>query len=357
MKSDMHLRALYLQNFRVYEEALFEFSPQINVIRGPNARGKTSLLEAIYLLITGRSFRTTQASDLIRHGAYSFFLDASFIKHGIEQKLRIQYDGKERKVFYNSTLCPSSSLLGLLQGALIHPDDAAIIKGPPAVRRHLLDLQLGQIDPLYVHYLTRYERAMRQRNHLLRAKSQVGIESWEQEMSNAASYIIPQRAKTVNRLQETGKKLYSHLCNTEELGLLYKPCGAAGQEITAENNPLRSLFCDQYRRHRPREMELGLTLTGPHKDDISLILNNKEVRAFASEGQQRSCVAALRLAEWESLKTQSLEQPLMLVDDLGISLDASRRKQMLSHFSTLSQVFLTTTEEQKLINGEHTIAV
>lgn len=354
----MYLKALYLHNFRLYEDALFEFSPKINVIRGPNARGKTSLLEAVYFLMTGRSFRTAQTSELIRHGTAFFQLEACFVKHGIEQKLRVSYNGKERKVTYNSTPCASSlNLLGLLQGVVIHPDDAAVVKGAPAIRRHLLDLQLGQVDPLYVHHLTRYEKAMRQRNHLLRAKSCVTIESWEYEMAHAAAYVVKQRAQLVKELEIQGERLYRHICGgREELNLLYKAHGT-GDDIPLEDGALRSVFRDQYHRHRSREMDLGATLTGPHKDDLIVALGGKDARGFASEGQQRSCVVALRLAEWERLKNMSHEMPLMLVDDLGISLDASRRAQLLEHLSGLDQVFLTTTDDGQLMPAEHMISM
>lgn len=352
----MHLRALHLKNFRLYEDALFEFSPTLNIIRGPNARGKTSLLEAIYFLMTGNSFRTSQINDLIRQGASFFFLDAIFVKNGIEQKISFHYNGKVRKVTHNSTSYSSSiGLLGLLQGAIVHPDDATIVKGGPGGRRHLLNLQLAQVDPLYVHHLTRYERAMRQRNQLLRTKSTAAIESWEYEMANAASYVIQQRAKAVLELQNEVRAIYSCICGgTEELKLNYKAHGT-GDRLPLNAEALRDLFTDQYKRHRQREMDMGATLTGPHRDDVVISLNNQEARAFASEGQQRSCVVALRLAEWQRLKTHADEMPLMLVDDLGMSLDASRRTQLVNHFKSLEQVFITTTENSPLAENEHVI--
>lgn len=354
----MHLKALYLHQFRLYEEALFEFSPKINVIRGPNARGKTSLIEAIYFLATGRSFRTSQTSDLIRHGADRFYLDACFVKHGIEQKLRVYYSANERRVIYNTTPSPFlNRLLGLLQGVVIHPDDAIVVKGGPAGRRHLLDLQLAQRDPLYVHHLTRYDRAMRQRNHLLRAKSAAAIDSWEHEMANSAAYVVQQRALATEDLRMQGQEHYHKICGGgERLGLAYKPYGA-GNAPLSDLASLRTLYRDHYQRHRKREMEIGSTLTGPHKDDLTIILGEKEARTFASEGQQRSCIVALRLAEWEKLQSIAQETPMMLVDDLGMSLDASRRRHLLVHLSSLDQVFITTTEENSLLSNEHSIVV
>lgn len=352
----MHLRALHLHDFRLYQHATFEFSPAMNIVRGPNAKGKTSLLEAIYFLMTGRSFRTSQASDLIRHGAPFFHIEAIFNKHGIEQRLRVLYNGKERKVTYNGNPCPSSlNLLGLLQGTVIHPDDAAIVKGAPTARRHLLDLQLAQADPLYVHHLTRFAKAMRQRNYLLRARNNISIETWEYEMAHSASYIIHQRASVVKDLERHGQELYRLICGgKEELSLAYKAHGT-GNQIPDNAAALTHLFRDQYQRHRPREMDLGATMTGPHKDDLIIALAKQDARGFASEGQQRSCVVALRLAEWERLKNLSSEIPLMLVDDLGVSLDAGRRLQLSEHLSGLGQVFLTTTEEMKALPGAHII--
>lgn len=340
----MHLSALHLRNFRLYADAFFEFSPKVNVIQGKNARGKTTILEAVYFLMTGRSFRTSQPSDLIRHGETSFSLDALFIKHGIEQRLRVHYDGKDRKVIYNSTPCSSSlSLLGLLQGSVIHPDDAAVVKGAPAVRRHLFDLQLAQSDPLYVHHITRYSKAMRQRNFLLKAKSVAAIDSWEHEMAHSASYLVLQRHKLVQDLQKYGGPLYSSIGgDCEDFCLKYKAHGTGGS--IGDSQALRDLFSGQYQRHRQREMDLGSTLTGPHKDDLSVLLNGKEARLFASEGQQRSAVIALRLAGWECLRERCTEVPMILVDDLSMSLDTSRRTLLLERLGHMQQVFLTTTE-------------
>jgi DNA replication and repair protein RecF len=354
----LYLKALYLHNFRLYEDAHFSFSPKVNVVRGPNARGKTSLLEAIYFLMTGRSFRTSQAKDMVRHGTNHFFLEASFVKHSVEQRLRIYYSANEKRVTYNSTTSPSlGSLLGILQGVVIHPDDTDIVKGAPMARRQLLDIQLAQTDPLYIHHLTRYDRAMRQRNLLLRAKTPHTIDSWEYQMSNSAAYLVQQRAKAVDRLRLQGSDHYSKICGgIETLNLSYKAHGT-GSHALNDVEALKGLFRDQLRRHRPREMELGATLTGPHKDDILISLGANEARAFASEGQQRSCVVALRLAEWSRLKETAHELPLMLIDDLGMSLDSGRRRHLLSHFGHLEQVFVSTTEESRLVDEEHSILI
>jgi DNA replication and repair protein RecF len=342
----MHLRTIYLHNFRLYNEAVFDFCPGINTICGENAQGKTSLLEAIYFLITGRSFRTTHLSDLIRIGESFYYIEATFLKHGIEQRLRVSYDGKERKVIFNNTLYhATSSLLGLLQGVLVTPDDLSLIKGGPQVRRHFLDLQIAQVDPLYVHHLTRYNRAMRQRNCLLRAKDHVTLDSWEHEMANAAAYLIQQRFLTISDLQYSSRGFHKTFsAEKEDLCLTHKTTAPEEEELAL----LRNYYLVQFLKMRRREMELGCTLTGPHKDDFTIAIGEKETRYFASEGQQRSCVAALRFAEWERLKRLGSALPLMLIDDVGVSLDSSRREKLLGQLEHLGQVFLTATEEQPL---------
>ena len=246
------------------------------------------------------------------------------------------------QIIFNSTTLPSSAcLLGILRGVVLSPDDAGLIKGAPTIRRHYLDMQIAQGDPLYVHYLTRFNRAMRQRNCLLRAKNAATIESWEHEMASSAAYITQQRASATHILNEHSHKLHSVLAgDTTHLSLSYK----SSQSLLEDTEKLKQRYLEQWNKHRRREMELGCTLSGPHKDDLSIAIDAKEARLFASEGQQRTSAAALRLAEWERLQGLGDERPLMLIDDMGISLDETRRMRLLQHTQGLGQVFLTSTE-------------
>ena len=143
----MTIKQLYLRDFRNYQEANITFSPQINLIWGDNAQGKTNLLEALYLFVTGRSFRTPHLAELIRFGAQAFYLEILFEKNGIEQILKFSYDGTERKITHNATALSSlSTLIGILHGVVLSPEDRALIKGGPAIRRHFLDLLLSQAE-------------------------------------------------------------------------------------------------------------------------------------------------------------------------------------------------------------------
>ncbi|WP_068468423.1 DNA replication/repair protein RecF [Candidatus Protochlamydia phocaeensis] len=339
----MYLRTLYLHHFRNYEEASFEFSPSLNFICGPNAVGKTSILEAIYYLMVGRSFRSHHYQDIVQAGHTSFYLEAAFIKHGIDQKLRIYFENGERKIIYNHTQLPNqSSLLGIIPGVVTTPDDVNLIKGSPLLRRQFLDIQLAQIDPLYVHHLTRYVRAMRHRNHLLKINQLVTIESWEQEMAQSAAYIVQQRLKAIEDLSRHAKQFYEALTGeTESLDLTYRAPEAPHRSLEES----KDYYIRQFHKNRQREIGMGHTLIGPHKDDLLIAISKRDARYYASEGQQRSCVTALHFAEWQRLKRIGEATPLLLIDDVGMSLDENRKTRLLKQIEGLGQVFLSTTDE------------
>jgi DNA replication and repair protein RecF len=339
----MLLHSLYLHHFRNHEDSYLRFGPHFNLLYGSNGQGKTSVLEAIHYLMMGRSFRTTQGGELIQHGATSFYIEAHFTKHHVEQRLRIAFAEKERKILYNSTsLTTLSSLLGIIQGVVMTPDDIQLIKGPPALRRQFLDMHIAQLDPLYVHHLTRYNRAMRQRNYLLKNKQLLTIESWEHEMSQSAAYITHQRAKTIQSVQADCQPIYALLTNgSEPFGIIYETNISNLSNLAHIQQEQKNLL----EKHRSRELMLGYTVTGPHKDDLTFTSGDKDIRHFASEGQQRTCVTTLRLAEWQHLNRMSEEPPLMMIDDVGMNLDSYRRDRLMDYLSRLNQVFLSSTQD------------
>lgn len=347
----MQLKSLYLHNFRLYTEAFFEFSPNLNMICGQNAAGKTSLIEAIHFLASGSSFRTHQVLNLIRAGASNFYLEAHFVKHGIEQSLKIFHSGKERKIFLNTTRCASaSSLVGLLLSVAFSPGDIELVKGPPQGRRQFLDAQLSQADPLYLYYTNRYSRAMRQRNCLLKGRNTHSIESWEHEMALSGAYILQKRLRLIDELQPLTSQLYQAIGKeVSPLSLEYRSASKPPEDPAA----LIQHYLELYEKNRTREMALAATLVGPHKDDLIISIGGQEARYFASEGQMRSCAAALRLAEWQRLYAITEEKPLMLLDDVATSLDHQRYLRLFEQFDPLGQIFLTATEEPPTGHNKH----
>jgi DNA replication and repair protein RecF len=327
----MSLKSLFLKDFRSYEEAYFEFSPGINYIHGPNAIGKTNLLEAIFLISTGKSFRTSVLKELIRSGATSFALAAQLEKQGVKQTLELRFDGTEKHLRIDATAYKSfSPLLGILPHVILTPEAVQFIQGSPLERRRFLDFHLAQSDPLYVHHYLRFAKAMKNRNELLRRNELTTIESWEEILTSSASYLILQRKKAI---EELAPKL-------KDIKLQYKP-SLSFQNL--EEIPKKIKY--RLEKLRPKELLLGYTLTGPHRDDLSLTIDGKEAREFASEGQKRICLANLRLAEWERLMERTGVSPLFSIDDFAVHLDSYRQSHLEERLKDLGQVFLTSPHQ------------
>ncbi len=340
----MRLLRLNVRHFRNFEEAHVEFSSGLNEIIGENAQGKTSLLEAIYMCLTGTSFRSLHLKELIKHGKSGFFIEAHFEKHGATHQVALTYDGQARKVFLNRALCPSATiLLGLMTGVASTPEDVDLIKGPPSVRRRFLDLQIAQVDPLYVHHLNRYAKALKQRNALLKNKQEATITCWEEELANSAAYIVLQRQKNIAFLSEKIPSFFAHFSTEKEplkkpFQLLYSSSARDQQDIDG----LKSYFIHEYARKRAQELLYGMTLVGPHRDDLHIVFDGRPFREFASEGQQHLGAISLKLAEWHFIKQQAGDLPLMILDDFATSLDTTRRMLLFEELQQLGQVFLSS---------------
>lgn len=348
----MLIEKLTVRSFRLFDEMLVDFKPGINVISGLNAVGKTTLLEGIYLLMAGRSFRTSQMSDLFQSGGNSFFVDARFEKSGVKQALKMSQSSSERGLFHNSTSLPSlGSLLGILQGVLHSPQDIDLVKGAPQVRRHFLDLQIAQVDPLYVHHLVRYSKGLKSRNVLLKSRKLAAIEGFEESMGISSSYILRQRKSLVQELEELLKGIYHEMSGKEEhLALHYRSSLGTAYEPGA--------IVEKFAAHRNRDMEMGYTMIGPHRDDLKIQIHEREVKAFASEGEMRTMAAALRLSEWHRMRRMLQEPPLLLIDDYGISLDPHRVLSMGKMLKNFGQVIITSASDRLLFGEEaHVLSI
>jgi DNA replication and repair protein RecF len=336
----MYLKRILLRNFRNYAQTQILFSPSINFIQGKNGQGKTNLLEAIYLISTGRSFRTHNLCDLIAFGQKFFYLEAEFEKSGVSQTISIYYDNNGRKVQHDgATYSTLHSLLGVIPSILLAPDDISLITGSPSERRRFLDLHIAQTDPSYLFHLGRYFKAMKQRNHLLRSPSLSTITAWEQMMAQSANEIILKRKQAIIDLSATLKKWVEILSEAlDEVQIHYHTSPAALIDETNIVDYLQKGF----EKMRPKEKEIGNTLIGPHRDDLSIQLSHKSAKSFSSEGQKRGCISALRFAQWEQMSSLLDHKPLLGIDDFGIQLDAGRQFQLKHYLSSFKQVFLTS---------------
>lgn len=329
------LKRLYLHQFRNYSQTEIVFSPTVNWIYGKNAQGKTNILEAIYLLSTGRSFRTHKLSQLIQTGMNFFYIEAEIEKDGVTQSLKISFDGETKKVQYNTTIYNYfTPLLGILPHVLYSPEDLALIAGTPSHRRKLLDMHLAQIDPLYIHHLARYHKAMRQRNELLKAKSEATIDAWEENMAWSGAYILSERLALINRIQEP-------------LFLKMKEISSGKDAVKIEyhntfNGHTKEHCLEHLKKNRKKEIHIGTTLYGPHRDDLIFSMEGFSARSHGSIGQQHCIAASLRLCLWQDLQNQTKELPLFSVDDFGAHLDATRQQKFHLEIGKLGQIFLTS---------------
>jgi len=333
----MQLKQLTLRNFRNYTNETVLFVPGINLIYGENGAGKTSLLEALYLLSTGRSFRTPYLKHLIRKGSSYFYVQAHFEKNGVDQALSMGFDGKNRKIRSNATpLDQLAHLIGMLTIVFYTSIDSQLVEGSPTQRRRFLNIQLAQSDPLYVHHLLRYHKAMKNRNALLKGKIERGMNSYEQIMARSATYLMHKRSHLLKVLTPIARQFIKTLSDTsEELDLFYAP-SIAMQYM--EN------IASIYSKQRKKELILGSTLLGPHRDDFLISYQYKEAKFYASEGQKRACVTALKMAERKQLS----EHALFGIDDFGAQIDEKRMEQIYRAMADVPQVFLVSSSRRSL---------
>ena len=344
----MCIKKLYLHHFRNYTQVEISFSPGVNWICGKNAQGKTNLLEAIYLLSTGRSFRTHLLNQLIQQGAGFFYIEAEIEKEGVSQNLKLSFDGETKKVEHNATTYSHfSPLLGLFPHVLYAPEDIAVIAGTPSSRRKFLDLHLSQIDPLYLHHLARYHKAMRQRNELLKIKSEETIEAWEMAMAQNADYLLEKRKDLIQELKKPLlEKMHNLSAGNDPLEIQYQ------STLSGKNS--EELF-QHWQKSRKKELHIGTTLYGPHRDDVYFSIKGLSTKSYASIGQQHSAAAALRLCLFEHLKEYTGDSPLFSVDDFGSHLDSTRQNRFQEELTNLGQIFLTSPNANPEIFPEKNI--
>jgi len=352
----VYIQRIYAKNFRNFDECCFEFSVDTHVIVGDNGVGKTSLLEALFLCITGISFRTQYVKELIRFQQKGFFVEVMFLKDDIPHTLSISYDGAKRRVSLNNAPCKSATeLFGVLAGVSITPDDIALVEGSPSIRRRFLDLALVQVDPLYVRHLRRYHQALKQRNALLKQKKPATLFCFSEELARSGAYLILERQKFLDYIRPKTKDFFNELLGCDAIGfeMVYESVGKTYDDHASLYEHLKN----ELKIKLEQEMHYGLTLVGPHRDDIELRLKKKDARAYASIGQKRILSHAMRLAEWHFLKERLEVEPLMIVDDFATSLDDAKTMRFASLLATLGQVFLSSTEVAHTKIGDKKLVV
>ena len=344
----MKLTELNLHHFRNYDEAQVEFSPQINVLIGENAQGKTNLLESIYVLAMTRSHRTNNDRELIEFGK-----DAAQIKGTVQRELgslKLELDiGKHGKKAKANHLEKArlSEYLGQLNVILFAPEDLALVKGAPTVRRRFIDMEFGQVSPKYLHDLTQYRDILKQRNRYLKqlqsheAQDQLYLEVLSEQLAAVGGAIISQRVKFLRELEGYAQELHQSITQGRE-NLTFEYSSAVKDASTLTEVELSEALMDLYRQNQSKEIFQGTTLYGPHRDDVRFLINHKNVQTYGSQGQQRTTALSVKLAEIDLMKNQTGEYPILLLDDVLSELDGARQTHLLKTIQDKVQTFLTT---------------
>jgi DNA replication and repair protein RecF len=339
----MRLNHLVVSGFRNIGMVRIEPGRHFNLLHGLNGQGKTNLLEAIYLLGNPRSFRNSRTPELIGHGRERAQLLGDVESGGTVSSIRLTLEPAGRRVEIDSKgVRRASELHGRLNAVVFSPDDTGMVKLGPEARRRYLDRAVYTGDIGYLHCWHDYHRILKQRNHLLKSADTTGLDVWTEKLAEAGAEVVERRQRYVALLETRLQQHYATISGaSEEAGIRYQPEGVQSTARSSIREELLQLFS----RHARSDERYGTTTAGPHRDDLALQLDGRPLKAFGSQGQQKSFVLALKMAEMDNLQALFGEAPLLLLDDMSSELDARRNGNLMEFLTTRDiQVFMTTTE-------------
>ena len=351
----MEIRRIALNGFRNYEFASAEFAPGINVISGENAQGKTNLLEAVYMLTGGRSFRTRFDRELIGFDFSAGEILADVYARGREQTVKIILKrGQRKQILQNGVKKTATELSGDFAAVLFCPDDLNIIRSGAAERRKLMDLAIAQLRPNYGALLSEYHRLHEQKTSILRDWREKPslldtLDDFSNQMSRVSAKIIRYRAAYARRLEAAAQPIHEDFAGGREtLSMEYKTVSTVTDPLASEREIYYEI-CEHQERHREAELESGQCLTGCHKDDLIIDLNGQSARAFASQGQTRTAALSLKLAERDIFSEEFGEPPVLMLDDVLSELDQRRQEFVLNRIGG-GQTLITCCETEQIVS-------
>lgn len=347
----MTVRSLTLEYFRNYTHLEAEFDPKLNVIRGENAQGKTNLLEALFYLSTARSHRARYDRELLQFGADQAVLKAELEARDREFILEAQLRrGAARQLRSNGVKLKSAGeLAGILTTVLFCPEDLSLVRAGAAERRRFMDDCLCQLRPRYAAALAEYKRLYEHKTRILRDSEQYPslldtLDDFSMGMARAGAVIVRGRAELVKKLAQLTCAIHREFSGSrEELALCYRTVSTV-EDPLADQKTLLNQLLDHWQRHRRAELESRQCLSGPHKDDLEILLDGVSARTYASQGQTRTAALSLKLSSRELFWEQTGEWPVLLLDDVLSELDEKRQEFVLNRIEG-GQVFLTCCGE------------
>lgn len=347
----MRIVSAKLNHFRNYEKCLFEPCAGVNVLLGDNGQGKTNLLEALYLCCTGRSHRTRQDRELVGWGAEfaGVQLRAERSDGSHEVEIILPAAGRRKVKIAGREAARSGELMGHVTGVLFSPEDLRTVKEGPAERRRMVDMTLAQLRPAYYYALQRYNRALKQRGEALRAAAISSglmdtLDLWDEQLAAAGAELTRHRRSYIERLSECAEAVYREIAGGREaLRVSYAPSVADGDDAARIREALFAA--------RESDLRRLTTSVGAHRDELRICVNDREARAFGSQGQQRTAALSLRLAELQVMRDELGEWPVLMLDDVMSELDPSRRRQLIGRLEGI-QTIVTCTDAEDLAGAE-----
>lgn len=342
----MVVKSLELSNFRNYENLSLEFSPSTNILYGDNAQGKTNILEAVFLCATTKSHKGSKDREIIKLQSEEAHIRMRIHRDEIDHRLDMHLKKNKPKgvAIDGIPIKRSSELFGIINVVFFSPEDLSIIKNGPSERRRFIDMELCQLSKLYLHNLINYNKVLNQRNNLLK---QIGFNKslldtlyvWDQQLIHFGSALIKERSLFIKNMNELIFKLHKKLSDGKET-----------LEIVYEPNVAEDEFENKLKKSMERDIALKVSNVGPHRDDLSFLINGQDVRKYGSQGQQRTAALSLKLAEIDLVKQVTKDKPILLLDDVLSELDRKRQNQLLDSIVGI-QTIVTCTGLEEFVNN------
>lgn len=352
----MVIKKLTLHNFRNYESETFSFSEGLNVLSGRNAQGKTNCAEAVFYLCTGSPLRIRHEKQLIRFGQERAYLCAETLTRAGTVRLEAEITESGRSLFVNGNKVGRFvDFLGHMTSVFFSPGELRLVQDGPDERRRFLNLSISQTSPAYGSALLRYQRILDQRNNLLKSKDVDTVLStlpvWDEQLSVYAARIIRARREFIKELSPLAAEAHAYLTDGAETLSI----GAEGSYPETEEEIAKKLVRDMASAYE-RDIRLGYTTVGPHRDDLKITIDGADARGYASQGQTRTAALSLKLAEAKIFEKLTGEPPVLILDDVMSELDLPRRKKLVERTRGL-QCILTCTHAERVLYGEESTKI
>jgi DNA replication and repair protein RecF len=345
----MYITELELRNYRNYDTLNMTFENKVNVILGENAQGKTNVMESIFVLAMAKSHRTSNDKDLIRWDEEYAKIKGRIQKYSSSVPMELVISKKGKKAKYNHIEQRKlSQYVGNMNVVMFAPEDLHLVKGSPQVRRRFIDMEIGQVSPVYLYDIGQYQKILQQRNHYLKqmqlrkATDDTMLEVLTEQFTQVSAKIIQKRFEFIKMLEEWAKPIHTGISRgLETLKIVYKPSLDVSDEL--DWSTMIKRFEEKFALIKKREIERGVTLVGPHRDDLQFLVNERDIHTFGSQGQQRTTALSVKLAEIELIHSEIGEYPILLLDDVLSELDDYRQSHLLNTIQGKVQTFVTTT--------------